>query len=103
MNTVFPHVNIADWAADKASEIKSSFKEDLDALGGIYLAAMESDEGWDIEIEVNEGTVAYTFRSGLEDVDKAREVADEIEDILVVSGIHVYKTRIGWGDACASR
>jgi len=102
MKTTHSIINVADWAADKISEIKSSFKQDLEAYGGIYLAIIETDEGWDVEIEVNEGTIAYTYRTEQEDVDKAREIANEIEKILVVSGIHVYQTRVAWEDACGA-
>lgn len=61
-----------------------------------YLAIMPNDEGYDIEVEANEGTIAGIFATHSDDVENAREVADCIHLVLEDWGIKVYKTRRKW-------
>lgn len=63
-----------------------------------YLAIMPNDEGYDIEVEVNEGTIAGNYFTGTKNLNKASKVADQIEKELLIRGIKVFKNRILWED-----
>ena len=58
-----------------------------------YLAIMPNDEGYDIEVEVNEGTIAGNYFTGTKNLNKARKIAEELEAELVRRGVNVFKTR----------
>lgn len=63
-----------------------------------YLAIMPNDEGYDIEVEVNEGTIAGNYFTGTKSLNKARKIAEELETELVRRGVNVFKTRESWED-----
>ncbi len=82
-----------EWANETVKEIKNKM-----VVGGVYLAIMEIDDRYDIEVEVDDSNIAVVFMgaSKLKDeasLEKAREVANEIEAILSKNGVKVFKTR----------
>ena len=63
-----------------------------------YLAIIPNDDGYDIEVEVDEGTIAGNFATETSTLSIARKVADQIEKELWIRGINVFKNRILWED-----
>lgn len=61
-----------------------------------YLAIIPNDDGYDIEVEANEGIIAGNYTTGTKNLKVARKVADEIEKDLGGKGINVFKTRELW-------
>lgn len=61
-----------------------------------YLAIMLNDDGYDIEVEINEATIAGNYTTGTKSLKVARKVADEIEKEISSRGINVFKTRELW-------
>ena len=62
------------------SKFTDFFNEIKDCLNeSCYLAIMPNDDGYDIEVEANEGTIAGNYNTGTKSLKVARKVADEIE------------------------
>jgi hypothetical protein len=66
-----------------------------------YLAIMPNDDGFDIEVEVNSGTIGGNYATNTDSLPKARQIADEIERELVRHGVEVVPTRDEWEDYLA--
>ena len=64
-----------------------------------YLAIMpDGFEGYEIEVEVNEGSIAGNYATETFNLSIARKIADELETELVHRGVYVFKTRESWED-----
>lgn len=63
-----------------------------------YLAIMPNDEGYDIEVEVSGGSIAGNYATGTHDLEKARQIADKIEEQLGKLKIEVFDSREDWED-----
>jgi hypothetical protein len=78
--------------------IKDQILEAKKLAGGCYLAVIDHDDHYEIEVEVSEGTIAGSFYS--ENLDDARKTADVIaEQITMSTGCKVFKTRLEWESA----
>ena len=77
------------------------FKKENKGLEECYIAIMPNDEGYDLEIEVNEGTIGGTYSTGTEDLKDARAMANELEQALKVVDVYVYHSRDEWEEALA--
>lgn len=66
-----------------------------------YLAIMPNDQGYDIEVEVNTSTIAGNYATNTNDLNAAREIANEIERELEIHNIEVAQTREEWEDFLA--
>ena len=81
------------------SKFTNFVNEIKDGLSGnCYLAIMPNDDGYDIEVEADEGTIAGNFATETSTLSIARKVADQIEKELLIRGINVFKNRILWED-----
>lgn len=80
--------------------IKQFVGEILDSVENhfCYLAIMPNDEGFDIEVEVNAGSIAGNYATNTKDLNVAREIANEIERELEIHNIEVAQTRDEWED-----
>lgn len=61
-----------------------------------YIALMENDGQYDLEVEVNEGTIGGTCRTEEKNLTRARRLADELDKELSALGWKVYFTREEW-------
>lgn len=67
-----------------------------------YLAIMPNDEGYDIEVEVNGGSIAGNYATGTHDLEQARQIANSIEKQLNYLKIEVFDSRDEWEDYLAN-
>ena len=63
-----------------------------------YLAIMPTDQGYDIEAEVNDHNIAGNYSTNTNDIKEARKVANLIEKELLKHNVEVAKTRSEWED-----
>lgn len=61
-----------------------------------YLAIVQNDEGYDVEVEADRDTIAGTFATEYRSLAKARQIADAMEKELKSHGIKVISTRQAW-------
>lgn len=63
----------------------------------VYIAVMENSEGtYDLEVEVDPGTIGGMFATGTSDLERARSVADLLDALLKDRNITVFPTREEW-------
>lgn len=86
---------IEDWASEYAEYIKRNF---LISTAGVYLAVMDMGEHYDVDVELDEGTIGATFINA-GNLSKARETANIIEQVFKSQEIKVAKDRTEWEDA----
>ena len=62
-----------------------------------FLAIMPNDNGYyDIEVEVNDGSIGGNYATGSNSLPEARKIADEIEREFLKHGVKVMPTRDEW-------
>ena len=61
-----------------------------------FLAIMPNDNGYDIEVEVNAGTIGGNYATNTNSLPKARKIADEIEREFLKHGVKVITGRHEW-------
>lgn len=61
-----------------------------------YLMIFPNDNGYDIEVEANGGTIAGVFATDSHNLKNARKVADLIDKELTNAGVWVHYTRQSW-------
>lgn len=84
------------WIESRISNVKKSVNKDVN---GVYLAIIEVGKNqYDVEIEVDEGTVCDVYTLGLS-LSKCRKAADTIEKVITENGLNVFKTRQDWENA----
>ena len=76
---------------DFVDEILDTIENDV-----CYLAIMPNDEGFEIEVEVNAGTIGGNYATNTNSLTKARKIADEIEQEFLKHGVKVMPTRDEW-------
>lgn len=82
-------MTLLEFAQDTLSDCKAC-----------YIAIIPNDGVYDLEIEINEGTIASVFHTEAQTdnrgLRKARKLANELEAVLIGMGVIVYKTREEW-------
>lgn len=92
-------MNLSKAESLEIAKFVNRVKSDLDEA--CYLAIIPNDEGYDIEVEANEGVIAGVFATYSHDIEYAREVADAIDYKLGTScSIRVFPTRKKWEKYC---
>lgn len=81
---------------NKFTKFVGEIKDDLGS--NCYLAIISNDDSLDVEVEINEGSIAGSFPTGVSTLSMARKVADKIEKEISSRGINVFKTRKSWED-----
>jgi hypothetical protein len=77
--------------------VKDQVLESKKKFGGCYLAVLDHDDHFEIDVEVSEGTIAGSFI--IDSHEKAVEAADELERLILVStGCKVFHSREEWED-----
>jgi hypothetical protein len=75
------------------------------AYGGVFIARIEEDDGVNLEVEVNEGTIAFSIRLDASDL-KDRNLEDktytELKDFLETNRVSVYQNYREWEEALDS-
>ena len=66
-----------------------------------YLAIMPNDDGYDIEVEVNNSVIAGNYSTNTHDLSVARKIANDIEREFKVFHIEVAQSREEWEDYIA--
>ena len=61
-----------------------------------FLAIMPNDNGYDIEVEVNAGTIGGNYATNTNSLPNARKIADEIGREFLKHGVKVMPTRDEW-------
>jgi len=82
-------------------EHKQEILEAQSNFGGCYLAVIDMGDTWEIELEINEGTIAGNFTSEM-NLRKTRQLANSIEAEIFRqckfcnTGCKVFHTRKQW-------
>lgn len=76
----------------------SSFVDGIIELMGMhcYLAITPNDQGYDIEVEADEGSIAGVYATNTDDLAEARKVAQDIDNEIRGRNIRVFQTRKEW-------
>ena len=75
----------------------NELKASQELYGGVYIAIMPNDYHlYDLEVEVDPGTIGFTVQTTQRDVAGARKCADKLEMALKGVGIHVFPDRDSW-------
>lgn len=61
-----------------------------------YIAILMNDEGWDLEVEIDEATIGGVYATETIDLEKVRKLADKLEKELAALGWTVFYTRNEW-------
>ena len=61
-----------------------------------YIAIMPNDDGYDLEVEVDQGSIEATYPTGTNVLKKARQAANQLDKALTGMGVKVFKTREEW-------
>lgn len=67
-------------------------------IDACYIAVMENDMQYDLEVETSREVIAGTYRTTETDLGKAQQLADELDLHLTKLGVQVFKTRTSWDD-----
>jgi hypothetical protein len=61
-----------------------------------YIAIMPVDDQYDLEIEIDRGTIGGIYRTEESDLEKVRQMARELDSLLKQRGVSIYQTRECW-------
>jgi glycosyltransferase involved in cell wall biosynthesis len=65
-----------------------------------YIAIMWVDDQYDLEVEINEGSIGGVYRTDLTDLAAAIALADELDKNLTELGWRVFSKRTTWEKFC---
>lgn len=65
-------------------------------LEEVYIAIIEYDKQWYLEVEISNGEIAGTYQTNTSDLEIARYMADDLDDELYTYGVIVHSTRKSW-------
>lgn len=77
-------------------EFADQFKSEHPDTENVYIALMPNEGQFDLEVEVNEGSIGGVYRTEDTDLETARQVANQLEVALRQRGIFVYPDRESW-------
>lgn len=77
-------------------EFAQQIKDEHPTLSQCYIAVMDIDGQYDLEVEVSEDTIGGVYRTEESNLETARSLADELEEHLDTLGINVAATRQIW-------
>ena len=72
------------------------FKSNKDVKVCYIAIIMNDDDEWDLEVEINEGSIGGVYAAETTDLEKARKLADELQEELTTLGWTVFYTRNEW-------
>lgn len=79
-------------------EFASQLVRDDPSLKACYIAVMEAEDGYNLEVETAPGVIGGTYATNSTKLHYARNAAGSLDAILTQKGITVYKTRQEWED-----
>lgn len=69
----------------------------------VYLAIIDMDDRYDLEVELNEGAIGTTLQLDTHEVAEARAEADRFQAVLIAAGLTVIQSRDAWEQAIDAR
>lgn len=79
-------------------EFASQLVRDDPSLKACYIAVMEAEDGYNLEVETAPGVIGGTWATDTKRLTHARRLADRLDAILTQRGITVHQTRHDWED-----
>lgn len=85
-------------------ENESELQESQKKYGGVYVARIEADDGLDLEVELDQGNIAFTLRyetASFLDGSTPEDRYQELVDFLESNEISVFEDHDDWEEALA--
>lgn len=86
----------------KLAQFAKEFLKENSGVKACYIAVMDNDGKYDLEVEVNEGSIGGVFATNSSSLMYARDLADVLDSALCNSGVRVFQDRKSWESFLAS-
>ena len=95
-------MSLKQQISQKIEDHEEELQEAQDNFGGVYIATIEEDTGFNLEVEIDSGTIAFSLRVELGEFKEGltpQEAYDQLKDHLEENDITVFEDYDEWEEA----